>query len=71
MSVAFGRAFKQGETINLAHDIVTRKRTEQQARDEYTKLYQAYKRGEHPPPTQRFEFVLPRGDTRDPDVATV
>jgi hypothetical protein len=57
--------------INLAHDIVTRKRTVQQARDVYTKLYQAYKRGEHPPSTQRFEFELPRGDTRDPDVATV
>lgn len=57
--------------INLAHDIVTGKRTVQQARDEYTRLYQAYKRGEHPPYTQRFEFELPRGDTRDPDVKTV
>jgi hypothetical protein len=57
--------------INLAHDIVTRKRTVQQARDEYTKLYQAYKRGEHPPSTRRFEFELPRGDTGDPDVATM
>lgn len=57
--------------INLAHDIVTGKRTVQQARDEYTKLYQAYKRGAHPRYSQLSEFELPRGDTRDPEVATM
>ncbi len=57
--------------INLAHDIVTGKRNVQEARDEYTALYQAYQRGEHPPYTTGFQFDLSRGDTGDPDRPTV
>ena len=57
--------------INLAHDIVSGKRSVKDARDEYTRLYQAYKRGEKPPYTQAFQFALPREDTKDMDVSTV
>jgi hypothetical protein len=57
--------------INLAHDIVTGARTVAEARAEYARLYAAYQRGEHPPYTQGFQFELPQGDTRDPDVATL
>jgi hypothetical protein len=57
--------------INLAHDIITGKRTVRQARDEYTRLYKAYKSGEKPPYTQSFQFELPRRDTRDADITTL
>ena len=57
--------------INLAHDIVTGKRSVQEARDEYTRLYTAYKQGEHPPYTTGFQFELPHGETGDPDRPTV
>jgi len=55
--------------VNLAHDIVTGKRTVQEARDEYVELYRAYQRGEHPPYTQRFQFDVPHGNTQDTDRA--
>jgi hypothetical protein len=54
--------------INLAHDLITGKRSVAQAREEYTRLYQAYQKGEKPPYTQAFQFPLPRGETGDPDV---
>jgi len=57
--------------INLANDIVTGKRSVNDAREEYTRLYQAYKRGEKPPYTQAFQFGLPSEDTKDLDVSTV
>jgi hypothetical protein len=57
--------------INLANDIVTGKRSVNDAREEYTRLYQAYKRGEKPPYTQSFQFSLPSEDTKDLDVSTV
>jgi hypothetical protein len=57
--------------INLAHDIITGKRTVAEARAEYTRLYQAYQNGEKPPYTQRFQFDLPKENTSDPDVATL
>jgi len=57
--------------INLAHDIVTGKRTVAEARQEYTRLYEAYKRGEKPPYTQSFQFSLPKGDTGDRDHPTL
>jgi hypothetical protein len=56
--------------INLAHDIISGKRTVAQARDEYGRLYSAYKRGEKPPYTQAFQFAL-KGNTADRDVATL
>ena len=57
--------------INLAHDIVTGKRTVAEAREEYTRLYSAHKRGEKPPYTQGFTFSLPKGDTKDRDVSAI
>ena len=57
--------------LNLAHDIVTGQRTVAEARQEYTRLYQAFKGGEKPPYTQEFQFELPKGSAQDPDKATV
>jgi hypothetical protein len=57
--------------INLAHDIVTGRRDVRQARQEYTRLYAAYQRGEKPPYTQSFQFPVPEGMTGDPDTATL
>jgi len=57
--------------INLAHDIVTERRSVEEARAEYTRLYQAYRNGEKPPYTQTFQFPLPSEDTKDLDVATI
>lgn len=57
--------------INLAHDVVSGKRTVAQAREEYTRLYKAYQNGEKPPYTQAFQFPLPTEDTRDPDIPTL
>jgi hypothetical protein len=57
--------------INLAHDIITGRRTVGEAREEYTRLYTAYQRGEKPAYTQRFAFPIPDGDTGDPDTPTV
>jgi hypothetical protein len=57
--------------VNLAHDIITGKRTVAAAREEYTHLYKAHKDGEKPPYTEAFQFDLPEGDTKDPDTATL
>ncbi len=58
--------------INLAHDIVSGNRTVAEARSEYTRLYDAYQnQDEKPPYTQGFQFSLPIGDTKDPDMATL
>lgn len=57
--------------INLAHDIITGSRTVAEARQEYTRLYQAFQKGENPPYTQQFQFPLPQEDTKDPDVPTL
>ena len=57
--------------INLAHDLITGKRTVAEARSEYTRLYKAYKHGEKHPYTQGFQFPLRKEDTRDPDTPTL
>ena len=57
--------------INLAHDIITGKRTVGEARDEYTRLYEAHTRGEEPPYTRQFQFAVKSGNTRDPDFTTL
>ncbi|MEX0647821.1 MAG: hypothetical protein WEA56_10715 [Balneolaceae bacterium] len=57
--------------INLAHDIITEKRTVEEAREEYKRLYQAFQEGEKPPYTQAFQFSLPEEDTKDLDAAIV
>lgn len=69
MSARCGGTSMNFVAVNLAHDIVTGKRTVQEARDEYVQLYRAYQRGEHPPYTQGFQFEVPHGDTRDVDRA--
>lgn len=56
--------------INLAHDIVTGKRSVAEARHEYARLYEAYKKGEKPPYTRAFQFSVPNGGTADLDVPT-
>lgn len=53
--------------INLAHEIVTGTRTVDNAREEYVRLYKAFKSGETPPSTQGFLFDIPQGSTGDPD----
>lgn len=57
--------------INLAHEIITGKRSVAEARLEYTRLYSAFKRGEKPSDTQGFEFQRADGDTRDRDTPAV
>jgi hypothetical protein len=57
--------------INLAHDIVSGRRTVDEARREYGRLYEAHNAGEKPPYTQAFQFELPSEATKDPDVATL
>jgi len=57
--------------INLAHDIVVGKRTVEEARSEYSRLYKEYKRGEKPPYTEKFQFSVPKADTADPDNVTI
>ena len=57
--------------INLAHDIISGKLSVAEAREEYTRLYQAYKKGEKPPYTQGFQFPLPKDDTKDRDTSTL
>ena len=71
MSARCGGTSMNFVAINLAHDIVTGKRSVDDARREYTRLYQAYKSGEKPPYTQEFQFPLPKGDTKDLDRPTV
>src|SRR5688572_19330265 len=56
--------------INLAHDIIRGTRSVAGARQEYTRLYEAYKRGEKPPYTQAFQFTIPT-NTADPDTSMV
>jgi hypothetical protein len=71
MSARCGGTSMNFVAINLAHDIITGKRSVEDARKEYTKLYQAYKQGDKPAYTQQFQFELTKGNTADPDVATL
>lgn len=54
--------------LNLAHDIITDKTTVEQAREDYAKINAKLMAGGTPEATQRFQFPLPEGDQRDPDV---
>lgn len=71
MSARCGGTSMNFVAINLAHDIISGKRTVELARAEYSKLYAAYQNGEKPEYTQSFQFELPHGETADPDVATL
>jgi hypothetical protein len=53
--------------LNLAHDIVTGKRSVEDARAFYAKTAKAFKGGEKHPYTQRLQFNADRGGTADPD----
>lgn len=57
--------------INLAHDIITGERTVDAARTEYARLYEAYQNGQKEPYTERFQFELPSGDTKDIDISVL
>lgn len=70
MSARCGGTSMNFVALNLANDIVTGKRSVDEARGEYGRLYSAYKNGEHPPYTQEFQFEM-QSDTADPDVETL
>ena len=57
--------------LNLAHDIVTDERTVEEAREEYAKINAKMMAGGSPDYATRFQFPLPEGDQRDPDVTIV
>jgi hypothetical protein len=71
MSARRGGTSMNFVAVNLAHDILTQKRTIEEARSEYTRLDDAYKRGEKPPYTQNSQFELPTDNTQDRDVSTL
>jgi hypothetical protein len=71
MSARCGGTSMNFVAVNLAHDIVTGRRSVEEAREEYARLYQAHKRGEKPPYTQAFQFPVAHGNTGDLDLPTV
>jgi hypothetical protein len=71
MSARCGGTSMNFVAINLANDIIKGTKSVEEARDEYSRLYQAYQQGEKPPYTQAFQFSLPQDDTRDQDVSTL
>jgi len=71
MSARCGGTSMNFVAINLAHYIVTGKKSVSEAREEYARLYKAYKNGEKPPATQGFLFELEAGDTGDPDISVL
>jgi len=66
-----GGTSRNSVALNLAHDVISGRRTLAQARGDYSQLCQADQRGEKPPHTQSFRFALPRGDTVDRDQSTI
>lgn len=53
--------------LNLAHDIITEKKTVDEARDFYAKTVAASMKGEMHPYMQKLQFQPMRGTTMDPD----
>lgn len=53
--------------LNLAHEIITGKKTVEQARAFQAETVIAYKKGDKHPYTQKFMFEVPRGGTGYPD----
>lgn len=53
--------------LNLANDIVTGRRTVEEARTFYAETAKAYMNGDRPPYTQGLQFDVPSGGTADPD----
>jgi hypothetical protein len=58
-------------SINLGHDIMTGRRTAEEARAFYTQAMKQMKEGNPPPYTQGFQFELPRRGTADPGESTM
>jgi hypothetical protein len=56
-------------TLNLMHEIVTRQRTVEQAREKYAEQMAAYSVGRSAPYAERLLFDPPSDDTRDRDEA--
>lgn len=57
--------------VNLAHDIAHRKRSVDNAREEYAMTALKHMMGAEPAYTQDLQFTLPEGDQRDPDETIV
>ena len=55
--------------INLAHDIVTERKSIEEARREYAETMQRMMAGQSPAYVQGLQFDLPEGNQRDPDEA--
>lgn len=53
--------------LNLAHDIVSGRRSVEEARAYYAKEFADYRRGLPTPYMEKLRFNLPGGDTADPD----
>ena len=54
--------------LNLAHDVVTDDRTVDEAREAYAKINAKLMAGGSPDYATAFQFSIPEGDQRDPDV---
>ena len=53
--------------LNLMHDIVTAKKTVEEARDHYAKEFLDYRRGKPTPYMEKLHFAVANGDTADSD----
>jgi hypothetical protein len=58
-------------TLNLMHEIVTGRRTVDEARQVYAENAAAYTMGRPAPYTERLQFALPNEQTGDPDEAMI
>lgn len=57
--------------LNLANDIVTNKRTVEEAREEYGRNIQAMMQGEPGPYMKELQFEVQKGGTNDPDESVI
>jgi hypothetical protein len=57
--------------LNLAHDIVTDKRTVEDARDFYAENIKAFMKNQPGPYMQKLQFTVPTGKTADPDESVI
>lgn len=57
--------------LNLANDVITERKTVDEAREAYGKIAAKMMAGSSPDYTTAFQFQRPQGDQRDPDVTIV
>lgn len=57
--------------LNLAHDIITDRRTVEDVRQAYAEKIKAFMQKEVDPYMEEFQFSLPTGETGDPDVTLI